>query len=127
MKDHATKFVWLAALPNKKSLTIVNALKAHLSPWWPIIRKVHSDNGREFVNKDMDKLLGERQIEYRHGKVRKPNVQGLVEQSNCTVKNMLWAQLQEMKRDDWVEALPDIAGAYVSVTTLALLACAQRP
>ena len=43
-----------------------------------------------------------------HGRPRHPQSQGLIEQSNGTMKTMLASMLLEQKTDDWPSLLPKI-------------------
>ena len=48
-------------------------------------KTLHSDNGREFKNKNMTKLCNKHNIKFVLGAPRKPSTQGQVERNNSTI------------------------------------------
>lgn len=60
--------------------------------------EVHTDNGKEFRNQYVAKMLKERRIKEIHGAPYKPTTQGLIEQSNCTVKDRLDSWMKDEKK-----------------------------
>jgi hypothetical protein len=57
MTDACTKYVELAALPNKEAETIADAIFYHWICHFEIPVEVIMDQGKEFCNKLMDELF----------------------------------------------------------------------
>ena len=58
-------------------------------------KRLHTDNGREFKNKNMIDFCNKHKIDLVHGAPRTPQTQGLVERNNRTVKENLANILKE--------------------------------
>ena len=71
---------------------------------------LQSDNGREFKNKlfvqSISSWDGDCKIVY--GRPRHPQSQGLVEQANGTVENMITAAMEQHKTKAWTRLLPGV-------------------
>ena len=52
-------------------------------------KRIHTDNGCEFINKHMKNYLNSKGIQEVHDRQFNPRSQGVVEAYNCTIKNML--------------------------------------
>ena len=106
-KDHFSKYTCLFALRSKEASEVANALAIFLMCFGsPQIAQM--DNGKEF--KGVCLLLLKRfGIRIVHGRPRRPQTQGLVEQANGVAKAKLAAYLQEMGTTAWTAALPVIA------------------
>ena len=96
VKDHFDKFMWGAALKNKKKEPVIAFLRwlyssgnAALPDRWG------SDNGGEFINALMKQLIAElAPLVTSHGMPRHPQSQGLVEISNKTCKRKVVQRCQ---------------------------------
>jgi len=55
---------------------------------------VHTDNGTEFVNRNVHGYLELRQVQWKHGPSHTPEAQGLIERFNRTLKEecLMWAE-----------------------------------
>ena len=87
LQDHMTMFCLLAATTNKTAVTTANQLKL----WFCIIGApaiLQSDNGREFVNAVVHKMLEEFKIKLVNGKPRHSQSQGSVERANRDVDRL---------------------------------------
>ena len=71
---------------------------------------LYTDNGQEFKNKVMSALLSQwdGNIKHKCGRPRAPNVQGLVEQSNRTMENMIGKMQAQTKEENWHKLIPKI-------------------
>ena len=104
-QDHLTKFVQLRPLKKKEEGDVVHAL-CNIFCTFGAPGILHSDNGREFINRAMNKLLSVYpQIEHRTGRARHPQTQGSVESANKTIKHILLRFMNECGEKDWVSLL----------------------
>lgn len=138
VKDWFTKYVILIPLPSKdgeSKLTyhtvynllcvitgkqLCSELERTLNFCGPLVQEVHTDNGKEFRNQHVVKLLKARNIREIHGAPYKPTTQGLVEQSNCTVKERLNAWMEDQRKKNkkksvqWHLGLQEVASKTCS-------------
>ena len=87
-QDNFSKFCILRGLMNKKPLSIIEALKEIFTTFGPP-QILQTDNGKEFVNKDVKHYLEMFNIKHVRGAPYHPQSQGSVERANGHVKNML--------------------------------------
>ena len=85
VKDHFTKFMWGTPLRDKTMEPIAAFLK-DLFTRYPVPERWHCDNGSEFCNHVMQKVIDELRVGVTHGRPRHPQTQGLIEVTNKTVK-----------------------------------------
>ena len=87
--DHFSKYGWVVVLPNKKSKTVLKAIRECLKiTGKPTI--LHTDNGGEFNNELLKKFLEQNNIQYVRGSPYHPQSQGAVESFNRTIQNFLY-------------------------------------
>ena len=97
MIDHATRFSMAAAVPNKKPETIVRAM---FSKWIGIFGapdKLITDNGGEFVNKELIDLAESFNMTIQTTAAEAPWSNGLVERHNKVIEQMLDKILADTK------------------------------
>ncbi|KAG0428928.1 KRAB-A domain-containing protein 2, partial [Dictyocoela muelleri] len=83
--DSFSKFAWTFALKSKNSNEVVSAIKKVILTFGqPFI--IHTDNGREFCNNNMNAICEKYNIRHVRGRARCPWVQGQVERLNQTLK-----------------------------------------
>jgi transposase InsO family protein len=116
VKDHATGFVFLCALPRKRADFVAYKLQEFFGViGYPII--FHTDNGKEFTAKVILRFL--RQLNPNiitvTGRPRRPNDQGSVESMNKLVKRVLNSTLTERRlvgeNPNWTEVLGSVGGS----------------
>lgn len=104
-QDHLTKFVILRPLKTKNAKEIAfNLVDIFTIFGAPAI--LHSDNGREFVNKiiiAINEMWGD--IKIVHGKPRNSQLQGSIERANRDIDDMLATWMAENNSTDWPTAL----------------------
>lgn len=67
---------------------------------------LHSDNGREFVNKIITELcLMWKDVKIVHGKPRHSQTQGSIERANQDIQNLLRAWMYENNTNKWANGL----------------------
>lgn len=114
VKDHATGFVHICALPRKRPKLVAYRLQEIFGIiGYPTI--FHTDNGKEFTAKSILHFL--RQLNPNilsvTGRPRRPNDQGSVESMNKLVKRVLNSVLAERRlcgdNPNWTEVLGAVA------------------
>jgi transposase InsO family protein len=83
--DEVTQWQVMAATPRIAELWLIPVLEAILEQFPFRIRGFHSDNGSEFINHDVSRLLGKLLIEQTKSRSRHSNDNGLVEAKNGAV------------------------------------------
>ena len=108
--DHWSKFHFAYPLVNKTAVEVAFVLTRLIFPMMGIPSILQSDNGREFVNHVIDKVLTvwPGQVQLINGRPRHPQSQGLVEQAHYTLEHMLSAKVSEagIKSPPWTDSLP---------------------
>ena len=107
--DSFTKFGWAYEAQDKSGQTFSSILNFHIQKegkW----RKIHTDNGREFVNENVNIILRKYNIDILHGRPYHPQSQGQVERFNGTIKDRLRKTTVHFNR--WIEHLQDIIYNY---------------
>ena len=87
-QDHWSKYSWLRHLPNKEGETVRHALWLIWNEFG-VPKILQSDNGREFVNVDVEGLCREEHVAFIHGRPYHPQSQGSVERANAEAKKLL--------------------------------------
>lgn len=83
--DEVTQWQVMAATPKISELWLIPVLEAMLAQFPFLIRGFHSDNGSEYINHDVARLLGKLLIEQTKSRSRHSNDNGLVEAKNGAV------------------------------------------
>ena len=83
--DEVTQWQVMAATPKISELWLIPVLEAMIAQFPFQIRGFHSDNGSEYINRDVSKLLGKLLIEQTKSRSRHSNDNGLVEAKNGAV------------------------------------------
>lgn len=83
--DEVTQWQVMAATPKISELWLIPVLEAMLGQFPFRIRGFHSDNGSEYINRDVSRLLGKLLIEQTKSRSRHSNDNGLVEAKNGAV------------------------------------------
>jgi transposase InsO family protein len=119
IKDRATGFIYLCALPRKQANLVVCKLEEIFAViGYPKI--MHSDNGKEFRAKIIVELLHNLNpnILSVYGRPRYPQDRGSVESMNKFVKRNIGSVLAECrllgKNPNWTEVLGSVAAAINS-------------
>jgi transposase InsO family protein len=83
--DEVTQWQIVAATPQISELWLLPVLEAILQQFPFVIRGFHSDNGSEFINYTVARLLGKLLIEQTRSRAHHPGDNGLVESKNGAV------------------------------------------
>lgn len=83
--DEVTQWQVMAATPKISELWLIPVLEAMIEQFPFCVRGFHSDNGSEYINRDVSRLLGKLLIEQTKSRSRHSNDNGLVEAKNGAV------------------------------------------
>ncbi|XP_022170651.1 KRAB-A domain-containing protein 2-like [Myzus persicae] len=105
-QDHLPKCIQLRPLESKTAEEVArDLLNIFLIFGAPNI--LHSDNGREFVNKVISELCSMWDgVKIVHGKPCRSQTQGSIERANQDFQNILRAMMEDNDTTKWSEALP---------------------
>jgi len=112
--DIFSKYAWAKSLKSKHAKNIVNALKEILSNK-SAPKIIQSDNGLEFKNASIAKLLNKFHIKQIFSLPYRPQSQGCIERFNGTIKRMMYAQMARYKTKVWADILPMLIENYNTV------------
>jgi hypothetical protein len=110
-KDHFTGFTVLAAIPSKHASHVIHEL-SYIFGMIGYPTFFHTDNGKEFVAKEVIKGLKDiaPSITSVTGRPRCPSDQGSVEKQNALAKKMI-LNLEQMGKGPWADNLGPIMSA----------------
>ena len=111
LKCSLTRYVEIVPIKDKSELTVARVMVERIYCRHGAPKVVISDRGSEFINKTMKQVCVLLNIGRITTTAYHPQANGLVEQHNGTVKNMLAAYCNRYQ-DDWDIYLPHVAYAY---------------
>jgi hypothetical protein len=123
MTDAFTKYVELAALPDKTARSVAEALMSFWFTRYTVPKEILSDNGGEFCNELMKELCTELGILHKTTSPYHPECNASAEVFNRTMKHYLQAAISSPYLE-WEQFLPALILCYntsVSKATLANL------
>ena len=99
--DEITQWEIVAAVPRISEAYLEPVLVMVLAQFPFVIHGFHSDNGSEFINQTVARLLNKLMIEQTKSRPRHSNDNGLAETKNGAIirKHMGWGHLQEIHAD----------------------------
>ena len=89
VQDYCSRFVELFAIPDKRAVTIVAKLDDEIFLRYGSCERLHSDQGREFINSLVKALCAYWGVERTNTSPYRPQSNGLVERSNKNIKSIL--------------------------------------
>ena len=115
--DHWSKMHVLFPLMEKSAPEVALNLSAKVFAYFGPPKILQSDNGREFVNGIVRKLLDDwpGEITIVNGRARHPQSQGLVERGNAKVEEMLACRFHTQGASNehtWTSWLPEVQCMY---------------
>ena len=111
--EHVSRCLFTAGLPNKEAISVGRKMREWFGIWGAVGGEALTDNGGEFVNAEIAKLLEERFISHRTTSANHPQGNGLSERAVRTVKTLLTACIEDPALDsDWEDLLGSITLAY---------------
>ncbi|XP_039866531.1 uncharacterized protein LOC120720810 isoform X3 [Simochromis diagramma] len=98
---------WTEAWPTKRedAKSVIKCLINHYIPRHGFPKRIRSDNGTHFKNKDLAEVEQKLGLQHRFGTVYHPQSQGKVERMNLNLKNKI-AKISAHTGLNWVAALP---------------------
>ncbi|CAF1107513.1 unnamed protein product [Brachionus calyciflorus] len=110
IEDHFTKFHVIWAMENKSADEVCYGLKRFVFPYFGLPNTFQCDNGTEFKNSLVKRLIEEWEGDCKmvHGRPRHRQSQGLVEQANGTIERMLASSMSQFQTTDWEDLLTQI-------------------
>jgi len=107
--DCFSKFVWSYPLKDKKAVTVAKIFN-ELFEDGNVPKRLWTDQGKEFYNKDVNKILKQYdvQIYSTFGNAKS----AIVERFNRTLKTNMWKKFSELQTRRWVEMLDDLIDDY---------------
>ena len=108
--DHWSKMHVLFPLIEKSAAEVALNLSTKVFAYYGPPKILQSDNGREFVNGIVRKLVKDwpGEITIINGRARHPQSQGLVEQGNAKVEEMLTCCFHTSSQNPWTSWLPEV-------------------
>ena len=112
--DHWSKYHVIWPLKRKTADEVANGLNERVFPYLGLPRIIHSDNGREFVNRVIREVVkdwGGEDVMFVNGRPRHSQSQGLVEQGNATIERHVANRRATLGLTDnypWASWLPKI-------------------
>lgn len=112
--DTYSKFAWSEPLKTKSGSEIVKAFRVimarakttgHTTP-----NLLHTDKGREFVNKEFKQLLSKNGIRMYHTENEEKSA--IVERFNRTLNNRMKVQFENRKSFKWIDILQNLIDDY---------------
>lgn len=103
-----SKFVWAFPLKSKTGKEVSEAMMKVFKKQIP--NNLHTDQGKEFFNKDFSKLTKEYNV--NHYNTFSEKKASIVERVNRTLKNIMWKEFNFRGNYRWIEMLADIVKKY---------------
>lgn len=111
MVDHYSKKAMAVALKNKEATTIASNLERVFLPGFNMMpQQILSDNGREFKNMEVDRIMKKYAINHLFSAPYFPANNGLVERCIGTFKSLIRTSVSET--EDWEQMLPSVIMVY---------------
>ncbi|MCP3664723.1 MAG: transposase family protein, partial [Gammaproteobacteria bacterium] len=110
MEDRFSRFISLALLKCKRSEEVIQGLLEHFISRFGCPLTIHSDNGREFTNQLLAKLLAQLEVAHTFTPAYNPQSNN-VERFHRTLRDhyRMWIATKD---EDWVRQLPCLELAY---------------
>lgn len=107
--DVFTRRAWGFALKNKDAISIESKFEQLIKDFGPV-NKIWCDEGKEFVNSKMNKLLKENKIVMYH--TYAPFHVSIVERFNRTLKEEMWRRFTRYRTLRWIDMIDDLFEWY---------------
>lgn len=108
--DILSRFAWARPLRTKQGREVAAAIEDILESSKRTPKRIQTDQGTEFYNPAVKRLLENRDIELFS--VMSPKKCALVERWNRTLKTKIWKYFTSRNTYKWLEVLPKIVDAY---------------
>lgn len=108
--DILSRFAFARPLKTKQGNEVAAAIEDIFRSSKRLPKRIQTDQGREFYNPAVKRLLDEHDIELFS--VMSPNKCALVERWNRTLKSKIWKYFTSRNTYKWLDVLPKIVEAY---------------
>lgn len=112
--DTFSKRIWAIPMKSKDQDDSSNAIEELLSDMHQIPAVIMSDNGLEFANEHIKKLLSDLHIKQVFSRPSNPRTNGFVERANGTLKRMLFKYMTSYDTKTYLPALEHLVNQYNS-------------
>jgi hypothetical protein len=110
--DLFSKKLWSKPIKFKTGKAVTDAIKSMFAEMEYPPQTIIFDEGKEFLNKQIDRLFESYNI--HSYSILTSKKAGAVERVNRTIKSIMWRYFTEKKTKRWVDVLPDIVNNYNS-------------
>jgi len=106
--DHWSKFNFAFSIEKREAESMASVCVTYIFPYFGMPKIFQSDNGKEFVNSIVEKLLHSwsTNIQILQGCPQHPRSQGVIEREHRTLEQKLFTQLESTRQ--WSKLLPHI-------------------
>lgn len=113
--DIFSKYAYAIPIKNKNASNVVEAMKKALkkSKFGPP-KNIHSDQGKEFFNKEFQGLMTKFKINHYHTYTKMKA--SIVERFNRTLKNRMWPKFNLQGSYKWISILDELVANYNNST-----------
>lgn len=108
--DILSRFAWARPLKTKQGNEVANAIEDIFKSSKRTPKRIQTDQGKEFYNAPVKRLLERHDIELFS--VKSPKKCALVERWNRTLKSKMWKYFTSRNTYKWLQVLPKIVHAY---------------
>ena len=108
--DILSRYAWARPLKTKQGSEVADAIEDIFETSGRKPKRVQTDQGKEFYNAPVKRLLARHDIELFS--VKSPTKCALVERWNRTLKTKLWKYFTSRNTYKWLDVLPKIVHAY---------------
>lgn len=109
--DIFSKYAYAIALKAKNSSSVAEAMKTLFKKSrFPPPKNIHSDQGKEFFNKEFRELMTKYNINHYHTYSKMKA--SIVERFNRTLKNKMWPKFNLQGSYNWISILDNIIETY---------------
>ena len=109
--DVFSKFAWVVPLINKSADEVVKGFKVIFQQTFRRPRKLHTDKGSEFTNKDVKRIFKSQGIHYFHTENDEMKA-SIAERFNRTIKSKIWRFLTARHTHRYIDLLPKFVTSY---------------
>ena len=108
--DILSRYGWARPLKTKSGAEVAAAIQDILVSSGRTPKRIQTDQGKEFYNAQVKRLLEQHDIELFS--VKSPFKSAMVERWNRTIKTKLWKYFTSKNHYKWLDVLPKIVHAY---------------
>jgi transposase InsO family protein len=108
--DGFSRYLWGRALSRKTAAQTVAAMKSMLDEMGRPPKQIFADKGSELKNREMKRLLREREILLIHPQSEMKA--GTIERANRTIRSLIWKYMTHYETFRWVDVLQSIIRTY---------------